>query len=251
MSLLRIESLGVTIRGEDVVDDVSLSVGAGETVGVVGESGSGKSMTALSVMQLPPEGARCRGRVEVQGRDVLTLPERALCGMRGKDMGMVFQEPTLLPWRSLRANLTIPLGIPVTAAEAALAEVGLGGRGADFPRQLSLGQQRRLALARAFAYPAPVLLLDEPFQNLDLAVKLELAAVVRRTTAGERRTTLMVTHDVVEALVTADRIIILGGEPARIVGERTVDLREAERDPRSTAAQRVAGELYALLLEAE
>ncbi|MFW5745254.1 MAG: ATP-binding cassette domain-containing protein, partial [Spirochaetota bacterium] len=119
------------------------------------------------------------------------------------------------------------------------------------PRTLSGGMQSRLALARAFAYRAPVLLLDEPFQNLDLAVKLELAGVVRAITAGERRTTLMVTHDVVEALVTADRIIILGGEPARIVGERTVDLLDTERDPRSTAAQRVAGELYALLLEAE
>lgn len=226
-------SLSKAYDGQEVLSRLSLRVDPGEVTVVLGPSGCGKTtlLRILAGLEAPDDG-----RVD-----------------RGGSVSFAFQEARLLPWATAGANVGFVLPESATSEEIGgwLAAARLPVALAAMPRTLSGGMQSRLALARAFAYPAPVLLLDEPFQNLDLAVKLELAGVVRRTTAGERRTTLMVTHDVVEALVTADRIIILGGEPARIVGERTVDLREADRDPRSTAAQRVAGELYALLLEAE
>ena len=226
-------SVSKAYGGQEVLSGLSLRVDPGEVTVVLGPSGCGKTtlLRILAGLEAPDDG-----RVD-----------------RGGRVSFAFQEARLLPWATAGANVGFVLPESATREEIRgwLAAARLPVALAAMPRTLSGGMQSRLALARAFAYPAPVLLLDEPFQNLDLAVKLELAGVVRRTTAGERRTTLMVTHDVVEALVTADRIIILGGEPARIVGERTVDLPEADRDPRSTAAQRVAGELYALLLEAE
>ncbi|MFW6261882.1 MAG: ATP-binding cassette domain-containing protein [Spirochaetota bacterium] len=226
-------SLSKAYGGNEVLSGLSLRVESGDVTVVLGPSGCGKTtlLRILAGLEAPDDG-----RVD-----------------RGGRVSFAFQETRLLPWATAGANVGFVLPESATREEIGgwLAAARLPVPLAAMPRTLSGGMQSRLALARAFAYRAPVLLLDEPFQNLDLAVKLELAGVVRAITAGERRTTLMVTHDVVEALVTADRIIILGGEPARIVGERTVDLLDTERDPRSTAAQRVAGELYALLLEAE
>lgn len=219
--------------GHEVLVDLSLRLEPGAVTVVLGPSGCGKTtlLRILAGLERPDFGS-----VDRRGR-----------------ASFAFQEPRLLPWATAGANVGFVLAESSAREEVDrwLAAARLPVSPAAMPRTLSGGMQSRLALARAFAYPAPLLLLDEPFQNLDLAVKLELAAVVRSMTAREERTTAMVTHDVVEAFVTGDRIVILGGEPARILGERTVDLRDSDRDPRSADAQRVAAELYALLLEAE
>lgn len=227
------DSLSKAYAGHQVLDGLSLRLEPGVVTVVLGPSGCGKTTLLRILAGLEqPDG----GTVERSGR-----------------ASFAFQEPRLLPWATAGANVGFVLPEGVTHEEIGrwLAAARLSVSLASMPRTLSGGMQSRLALARAFSYPAPLLLLDEPFQNLDLAVKLELAGVVRSVTTGEERTTLMVTHDVVEALVTGDRIVILGGEPARIAGERTVALSDTDRDPRSQDAQRVAAELYALLLEAE
>ena len=135
---------------------------------------------------------------------------------------MVFQEPALLPWRTLRDNLCVTTGIAADAALAALQEVGLATRADDFPGQLSLGQQRRLSLARAFATRPDLLLLDEPFVSLDPERVTEMMALFRKLRATHDVTTILVTHIRQEAAALATRIVTLGGTPAQITGEEVL-----------------------------
>jgi NitT/TauT family transport system ATP-binding protein len=173
----------------EVLRDVRIEVAAGETLVVLGPSGVGKStlLRILAGLDLDFEGAVVR-------------PSR---------LAMVFQEPTLLPWRRARANLTLATGAGPAAAEAALAEVGLAGLGDLYPRQLSLGQQRRLALARAFAAGPDLLLMDEPFVSLDAARVAEMLALTERLIAAARPATVFVTHAAAEAERLATRTLRL------------------------------------------
>lgn len=193
---LRLGSL--TLGGRQVLADMTLTIPRGETVALVGPSGIGKSslLRIFAGLETAFEGD---------------------CTVNGK-VAVVFQEPTLLPWRNLRDNITIPAHVTPPIAEAILREVGLGDRADAFPNQLSLGQQRRLALARAFAVKPDLLLLDEPFVSLDPALVTEMVAVFARLRAAHQVTTVLVTHVVEEAERLADRIVTLGGQPARIVG---------------------------------
>ena len=118
---------------------------------------------------------------------------------------MVFQEPTLLPWRDARRNITLVTGARASDADAALAEVGLGGMETRFPGQLSLGQQRRLALARALSAAPELLLLDEPFVSLDPALAAEMIALTGALLARRRIAAILVTHDMTEAGRLASR----------------------------------------------
>lgn len=129
---------------------------------------------------------------------------------------MVFQEPTLLPWRSALQNLCITTGASVAEARDALADVGLAGRADDFPGQLSLGQQRRLSLARAFALKPDILLMDEPFVSLDADLVQEMSALYARLRAAHGVATILVTHVAAEARQLADRIVTLEGMPGQI-----------------------------------
>ncbi len=132
---------------------------------------------------------------------------------------MVFQEPTLLPWRSVLANITIATGVSDAVAMAALTDVGLGSRAADFPNRLSLGQQRRLSLARAFAVKPALLLMDEPFVSLDPELADEMMRLFMALRESVTVTTILVTHVEAEARRLADRIVTLAGAPARIVSD--------------------------------
>jgi NitT/TauT family transport system ATP-binding protein len=182
-----------------VLGPIRLRVAPGETVALLGPSGIGKS-TLLRI---------------VAGID------RAFSGHVScpEPLAMVFQTPLLLPWRSARDNLllTRPALAP-EAAEAALDRVGLQGRGDDFPGQLSLGQQRRLALARAFAGRPAALLLDEPFASLDAERAAQMIALTEALIAETRPATLLVTHARAEAERLADRILHLSGQPATLEG---------------------------------
>jgi NitT/TauT family transport system ATP-binding protein len=131
----------------------------------------------------------------------------------------VFQEPTLLPWRTVSENLIIPTGISYAQALEALSDIGLAGRDSDFPAQLSLGQQRRLALVRAFAVKPDLLLMDEPFVSLDPALVDEMMALFNKLGAGQDIATILVTHVEEEAARLADRIVRLGGSPAQIISD--------------------------------
>jgi NitT/TauT family transport system ATP-binding protein len=201
------------------VDGASLQIGGGEVVSLIGPNGSGKS-TLLRVIAglLVPD----RGRVLLDDQPVSGPDPR---------VGLVFQEPRLLPWRSVAANITYPLelaGWPVTRRRDRLAElldlVDLEGSADARPSQLSGGMRQRTAIARALALEPKVLLLDEPFSALDALTRerfnLELLALWARTGT----TIVVVTHSIPEAIFLADRVVVLSARPGRVVAEIPVQL---------------------------
>lgn len=197
---LRIEHL--QRASEVILGGVALRVTRGETVALTGPSGIGKT-TILRV---------------IAGLDEAT---KGQCSVQGK-IAMVFQEPTVLPWRSLTQNISLTAGVTPAEADQWLADVGLAGRGGDYPGQLSLGQERRLALARAFAAKPDLLLMDEPFVSLDRALADEMMTLFEKLRDAHQVTTLLVTHVAEEAERLATRVITLGGKPARIISDAPV-----------------------------
>jgi ABC-type nitrate/sulfonate/bicarbonate transport system ATPase subunit len=201
-----------TASGEvrEVLRDFSLSLRGGKIHAIVGPSGYGKTTLLRIIIGLDRD---------FEGTVALPPETR---------IGMVFQEPRLLPWRSVLDNLR--LAAP-QASDADLrriaADLGIAAHLRDFPGELSLGLARRVALARAFAVNPNLLVLDEPFVSLDkaLAIRLgdELTELVERT----KVTTLLVTHDIDDAIRLADHIMLLGGQPARIVADFDIALPRA------------------------
>ncbi|MBE3637004.1 ABC transporter ATP-binding protein [Mangrovicoccus algicola] len=182
---------------QQVLGPISFRIAPGETLAVTGPSGIGKTTLLRIVAGLD---RRFEGRVDRPSR-----------------VAMVFQEPVLLPWRSALANLTLMHpGLTAGAAGEMLAEVGLAGKADHFPGQLSLGQQRRLALARAFAGQPELLVLDEPFVSLDAALAETMLALTEALIARLRPAVLLVTHSPAEAARLGDRRMRLSGSPARL-----------------------------------
>lgn len=183
---------------QEVLGAVRFDFARGETVALVGPSGIGKSTVLRIVAGIDP---RYDGRIE-----------------RPDAMGIVFQEPTLLPWRSTIDNLLLTHpGLSRDEAMTALNRVGLGGKGDFFPGQLSLGQQRRLSLARAFAGKPELLIMDEPFVSLDPAMADQMMSLTEALIAEARPATLFVTHARAEAERLGARVLTLRGQPATLV----------------------------------
>jgi nitrate/nitrite transport system ATP-binding protein len=196
----------------EIVRDFTLNIAEGEFVCVVGHSGCGKSTVLSIVMGLnrPTTGGVVIGGREVSGP--------------GTDRGVVFQSATLLPWLSVRDNVRLSLnqvrrGALVTDADLYLDAVGLGGQGSRYPRELSAGMQQRVGIARAFALEPRLLLLDEPFSLLDALTRMDLQDQLMTLWEAERKTVMMVTHDVDEALLLADRVVMMTSGPAATIGE--------------------------------
>ena len=195
-----LSGVGRSFGGRHVLHDIDLEIGAGQFVAIVGRSGSGKStlLRMLAGLDRPDSG-----RVTLGGRS----PQAAAADLR-----IMFQDGRLLPWRSVAQN--VMLGLPVTArprAEAALEAVGLADRAADWPRVLSGGQRQRVALARALAADPRLVLLDEPLGALDALTRLEMQSLVETVWKRAGFTAVLVTHDVAEAALLADRILLVEG----------------------------------------
>lgn len=189
-----------------------------EFVCIVGPSGSGKTTTLNIIGGLDPN---FEGEVAFRDPDAR---ER---------LAYVFQEPRLLPWRTLLENVALPLGKDRDAREKAkdwLERVGLGPFAGHFPGQTSLGMQRRAALARAFAFGPSLMLMDEPFVSLDEATAQDLRGLLMTLWRNEPVTVLFVTHNVREAIGLANRILLFSKPPAHVEAEIAVPLSTSERE---------------------
>jgi len=207
MPILQVEGLSHSYGERRVLRDLSLEIATGESVALLGPNGSGKSTLLRLVAGLLAPTA---GRIALVG-------SAAAAGRR--EVGIVFQESRLLPWRTVLRNVTLPLelaGEPMVnaraAAEAALARVGAGGLLDRNPAEISGGERGRVALARAMVRKPSLLLLDEPFAALDAITRARLDDELPEFVAGA--STLLVTHDVAEALLVADRVLMLGADGA-------------------------------------
>jgi len=208
---VRVRNLVRRFATKTILDDVNLDIGEGEFVALLGKSGSGKSTFLRALAGLD---------YEVEGTGTLDTPE---------NLSVVFQDARLLPWRTVIQNVTLGLaGTPgQDAGRKALAEVGLEGRQAAWPNQLSGGEQQRVALARSLVREPALLLADEPFGALDALTRLKMHDLLRELCARHRPAVLLVTHDVDEAISLADRILVL--DEGRFIEDLRIDL-PAPRD---------------------
>ena len=222
MSLLKIDGLDLDIHGAPILRGVSLSVQPGQIVGVIGESGSGKSMTAFAVMQLLPDGAMSRGRVELNGHDMLGLEERALCRLRGNEVGMVFQEPmtALNPIKSIGDQVAetilihedVPKREAMARAREALDRCELPGDKfplTRYPHELSGGQRQRVVIAMAIALRPKLLIADEPTTALDVTTQAEILRLLKRLVETDGMGCMLITHDLAVVADMADEIVIM------------------------------------------
>ncbi|MFI6048291.1 ABC transporter ATP-binding protein [Nocardia sp. NPDC051321] len=206
LSVVRTRELRRGFGERVVLRDIDLDIARGEFVALLGRSGSGKSTLLRALAELD---------YDVPGSGELTVPtERAV----------VFQDSRLLPWIRVLNNVTLGLSGPGAAerGRAALAEVGLAGREKAWPRQLSGGEQQRVALARSLVREPELLLADEPFGALDALTRIKMHALLQDLCAKHRPAVLLVTHDVDEAVLLADRVLVL--DEGRIAIDQRIDL---------------------------
>lgn len=206
-------------RPVHVLDDISVEIQASEFVCAVGTSGCGKT-TFLNVLAgfLPATS----GTVMIGGEP---------CTNRGVRRGYVFQDYSLFPWLTCGQNVSVALkarGVPRSERAGLAAEylhqVGLETAVNSYPHQLSGGMQQRTAVARALAYDPPVLLFDEPFGALDAFTRERLERLVSELVMQTRKTMVYVTHNIAEAVFLADRVLVFGGKPAKIMSDVRIDL---------------------------
>ena len=195
----------------NALHEIDLDVDEGEFVTLVGRSGCGKSTLLRIVAGLMPATA---GSVTIDGNPV-QRPRR--------DVGLMLQKPALLPWRTTLENVLLPVEIMGKSgkefrdrAHQLLETTGLTGFAARFPRELSGGMQQRVSLCRSLIHDPDVLLMDEPFAALDALTREELSIELQRICAEQNKTVIFVTHSIEEAVLLADRVVVMSPRPGRI-----------------------------------
>ncbi|HKF78876.1 MAG TPA: ABC transporter ATP-binding protein [Candidatus Dormibacteraeota bacterium] len=221
---LRVRGLTVSVGGLEVVRGVSFGLERGGRTGLIGESGSGKTLTALAIMGLLADGLTARGEVRLGEEDLMRLPERRLCRLRGDRLAMVFQEPmtALNPVMRIGDQVAEPFrvhrGLSRREAHARGLELLERVRIQDaqsklgaYPHQLSGGQRQRVMIAIAMACSPEVLLADEPTTALDVTVQAQVLDLLSRLVDEERCTLLLITHDLPVVSQLCDRVLVMYG----------------------------------------
>ena len=231
--VVALDSVGKTFaNGVVALDRFSLDVRPGEFVSLLGPSGCGKS-TALRIIAGLSEPTS--GKI-AWSRDAAAT----VAGMRG--IGFVFQEPTLMPWATVAANVRLPLKLmglePGAQArvDAVLARVGLSDFAASYPRELSGGMKMRTSIARALVTEPRLLLMDEPFAALDEITRFRLNNDLLALWQSLRKTVVFVTHSVFESVYLAQRIVVMTGRPGRVFTELSIDAPYPRDERFSTSA---------------
>ncbi|WP_304225903.1 ABC transporter ATP-binding protein [Gracilinema caldarium] len=230
---IEVKDLSFSYSGVDLFRGFSLSLQGTGICALLGPSGCGKTtlLKLIAGLLTPQEGS-----VAVSG-----------------PVSYVFQESRLFPWLSILENVNLPLLHLYTKKEAGerasyfLDLVGLSDKRTAKPGSLSGGQQQRVSLARAFAFPSSILLMDEPFQSLDVPLRIQLMDMVQDLLTKEPRLVLAVTHDPREAIYLADRAIILHGTPVRMVWNEPINLSRKDRQYSSPAHADLEAHLFAVL----
>jgi len=206
-----------------VLRDVSFHIDAQETLAIVGESGSGKSVTALSIMRLlSRRTGRVEGRIALEGRDLLSLPEKAMEKIRGNDIAMIFQEPmtslnpVLTIGKQIAELLVLHQGLSRAAAEAKVLELldrvripEARSRIHDYPHQFSGGMRQRVMIAMALACRPKLLIADEPTTALDVTIQAQILALIKQLQDEEHMSVLFITHDMGVVAEIADRVVVM------------------------------------------
>ena len=247
MTLLEVRNLSLSIGPFPILRDVDLAVNAGEVLGLIGESGSGKSMTALSIMQLLPRSAQLAGSITLDGTELVGRPEAELCGIRGRDIGMVFQEPmtALNPVKTIGEQVaeTVLVHGKAGRAEAmriareTLERVELP---ADrfpldrYPHELSGGQRQRVVIAMAIALRPRLLIADEPTTALDVTTQAQILELLQRLVDEDGMGMILITHDLAVVADSADKVAIMRHGEVVEAGE-TLEVFRALRHPYTRA----------------
>jgi len=226
--LLEVSNLRVTLttaRGPaDALRDVAFTLDRGDTVGLIGESGCGKSITALALMGLLPEGAQVVGSIRLDGQELTALDEAGWCDLRGRRIGMVFQEPmtALNPLHPIGRQVAEPLrvhrGLSAAAARAAAlrlldrVQLPQAARRLDaYPHQLSGGQRQRVVIAIALACGPDLLLADEPTTALDVTIQREVLDLIAELVAEDGMALLLISHDLGVMARSVQRMLVMYG----------------------------------------
>lgn len=222
MSLLSVNQLNLDIYGTLILRDVSLSIDAGQIVGVIGESGSGKSMTAYSVMQLLPEGSTTSGSITLNGHSILNASEEHMCTLRGDELGMVFQEPmtALNPVKTIGDQVAETVRIHRAASRADANKIARETLNrvelpedqfplSRYPHELSGGQRQRVVIAMAIALRPKLLIADEPTTALDVTTQAQILKLLKRLVREDNMGLMMITHDLAVVSDLADDIVIM------------------------------------------